>query len=201
LASYNFHMVKALLLSAIAVATCGVASSSSLYVSTSGVFSSSDTADALVSPNKQFTLQFVVDSNPTPLNGTVTSLGFDVPIIGFSYSLNGILIAATPSEIRFSTLANGGLFDVIFGSGLNAAEFSFAGGQMFSGSTSTPVLSVNTYSISSWTYSDPLNYDIQTPASLSVAVTATPEPSCLLLFLCGGFALLTVSLQQFIRVR
>lgn len=76
------------------------------------------------------------------------SLGFDVPVSGFLYSVYGSTVAAVPSEIRFNTLANGGLFDVTNGSGLNAAEFSFEGAQAFSGSTSVPTFSAATCSIS-----------------------------------------------------
>jgi hypothetical protein len=84
--------------------------------------------------------------------------------------------AASPTEIRFNTSANGGLFDVIFGSGLTATEFSFEGPQAFSGSTAAPVFSSGPLSISSWTYSDPRNFGSQTPASLGVSLSPTPEP-------------------------
>jgi len=201
LAAYNSGMCKTLLLYLLSVAACGLVTASPLYVSTSGVFSSSDSSGALVAPNKPFTLQFAVDTNPTPLSGTVTSLGFDVPVLAFSYSLNNVPVNASPREIRFSSLANGGLFDITFGSGLNAAEFAFEGPQIFSGSTSSPAFAVNKYPVSSWTYSDPINYDVETPVALSVAVTPTPEPSSILLLLCGGIALLTVSIQKSVRVR
>lgn len=39
-----------------------------------------------MSPSGLFTLKFVVDSTPTPLTGSVTSLGFDVPVEAFSYT-------------------------------------------------------------------------------------------------------------------
>ncbi len=183
---------KVLLL--ISMLACTLASASSLYVSASGQFSSSDVASQLVAPNAKFLLTFVVDTNPTPLPGSVTSLGFDVPVQAFSYALNGSSVSALPSEIRFNTLANGGLFDVTFGSGFNAPEFSFQGAQAFSGLTSSPAFSSGTYSLSGWTYSDASNYDSQTAGAVSLA--PTPEPRSVLLILCGLAAVFVPDLRK-----
>ncbi len=109
-----------------------------LYVSVSGRFSTADLAGPLVSPGGVFSLTFAIDGNPTPIAGTVTTLGFDAPILDFHYTLNTIDQPVLPSEIRFNTLSNGGLFDVTFGSGLSASELSFTGVQAFSGSTFSP---------------------------------------------------------------
>jgi hypothetical protein len=174
---------KALLIAA--TAACGIASASTSYVSVSGQFSGSDVANSLVAPNGTFSLSFAVDNNPAPISGSVTSLGFDLPGLAFSYELNGNNVPVTPSEIRFNTGANGGLFDVTFGAGLNASEFDFQGDQLFAGTTSAPTLANGTFALTGWTYSDPSNFDVQTPASASVSVTATPEPSSILLMLSG----------------
>jgi hypothetical protein len=115
--------------------------------------------------------------------------------------LNGAPVNVTPTEIRFNTLANGGPFDVTFGTGLNAAEFDFQGAQLFSGTTTAPTFSANSFPVSSWTFSDPSNFDRETPTSLSVQATATPEPSSVLLSACGGIALLTVGIRRSARVR
>jgi hypothetical protein len=77
------------------------------------------------------------------------------------------------------------LFDVTIGNGLNASEFDFQGDQLFAGTTSAPTLANGTFALTGWTYSDPSNFDVQTPASASVSVTATPEPSSILLMLSG----------------
>jgi len=181
-------MKQPLLILVISIAFCGMASADVLDVSVSGQFSNSDVADALVTPNGLFSLSFPVDSNPTPVTGTVTSLGFDVPVENFTYSVNNTPVAVTPSEIRFNTFANGGLFDVTIGSGLTAAEFDFQGDQAFSGTTAAPVFAAGNYAISGWTYSDPVNYDSPTPVSGTVAVT--PEPSTTLLVSCCLAALI-----------
>lgn len=174
---------KALLIAA--TAACGIASASTSYVSVSGQFSGSDVANSLVAPNGTFSLSFAVDNNPAPTSGSVTSLGFDLPGLAFSYELNGNNVPVTPSEIRFNTGANGGLFDVTFDTGLNASEFDFQGDQIFGGTTSAPTFANGTFALTGWTYSDPSNFDVQTPASASVSVTATPEPSSILLILSG----------------
>jgi hypothetical protein len=174
---------KALLIAA--TAACGIASASTSYVSVSGQFSGSDVANSLVAPNGTFSLSFAVDNNPAPTSGSVTSLGFDLPGLAFSYELNGNNVPVTPSEIRFNTGANGGLFDVTFDTGLNASEFDFQGDQIFGGTTSAPTFANGTFALTGFTYSDPSNFDVQTPASASVSVTATPEPSSILLILSG----------------
>jgi hypothetical protein len=86
-------MVKRSLLFAISTALCGMANASA-----SGQFSSSDVSGQLVLPGGQFSLRFVVDSNPSPFSGTVTSLGFDVPIFGFAYTLNGSSVCGLPDR-------------------------------------------------------------------------------------------------------
>ncbi len=170
-----------------AITGSAVLSAAPLSVSVSGRFSSTDIAGPLVSPNGVFSLSFYLDSNPVPITGTVTTLGFDPPVSDFHLLLNGIDTPASPSEIRFDTLANGGLFDVTFGSGLTASEFSFSGVQAFSGSTSAPVIAPGQYALSSWTFSNPSNYDFQTPLGASVSVTPAPEPTSLATIL-GGLA-------------
>jgi hypothetical protein len=176
-------MFKKFLLIA-ATAACGIASASASYVSVSGQFSGSDTANSLVAPDGKFSLTFTVDNSPMPVSGSVTSLGFDLPVAGFSYSLNGTNVPVTPSEIRFNTGANGGLFDVTFGSGLNASEFDFEGAQLFGGTTSAPTFANGNFTFTGLTYSDPSNFDAQT-LSATASVTATPEPSSIWLMLSG----------------
>jgi len=117
------------------------------------------------------------------LPGTVSSLGFDIPLDYFDYSLNGVAKSVAVSEITFSTLANGGLFNVTIGTGLSAEEFSFEGAQAFSGTTAAPVFSLGNYAVTNWTYSDPSNFDVETVGKVSIV--PTPEPSTILLVSCG----------------
>ena len=175
-------MRKPLLLFMLSLAACGMASAD--FVSASGQFSSTDTADSLVAPNGVFSLSFAVDSNPKPLAQSVTALSFDVPIEDFSYELNSIPVSVVPSEITFFTLGDGGLFNVTIGSGLTAEDFSFEGAQAFGGTTAAPTFAPGQYSVTSVTYSDPANFDF--PAAIGeVSVSPAPEPSTILLISCG----------------
>ncbi len=164
---------------------CGIASCSTLVLSVSGQFSSTDVAGPLVAPNGQFNFEFSFDSNPTPVTGTITSTGFDLPLADFNYTLNNSRVNANPSEIRFNTAGNGGLFDVTFGSGFSAASFDFQGIQAYSGTTASPVFTNGNYSVSSWTYSDPANFDSQTPTALAATIANAPEPSSITLAFAG----------------
>jgi hypothetical protein len=174
-------MSQRLLLFLSLLALCRLMPGGPLSVSVSGHFSASDLAGPLVRPNSEFTLSFGVDSNPAPLPDSVTTLGFDVPIYGFSYLLDGTPVTSLPSEIRFNTLANGGLFDITFGSGLSAAMFSFEGPQAFTGTVSSPVVLTGNYTLISWTFSDPANFDSQSPLNSAASIAPAPEPSSLML--------------------
>jgi len=178
------------------IAGCGIASASTLGISVSGTFSSSDVAyvtPSLVEPNGTFTLGFTLSN--TPLSGTVTSLGFDLSPVNFHYLLNNMPLNVTPTEIRFNTLANGGLFSVTFGTGFTAQEFDFQGDQAFSGTTAAPVFSSGAYAVSSWTYSDPSNYDTQTPTNAYAVIAPVPEPAAALQML-GGLAALAFTVRR-----
>ena len=178
-------MKKPLLLLVVSMAACGMASADVLDVSVSGQFSSSDIAGALVAPNGVFSLTFGVESAPTPLPGTVTSLSFDVPVEGFSYVLNNSPVNVTPSEITFYTLADGGLFAVNFGSGITGSSFVFEGDQAFSGTTAAPVFATGITMSRDWTYSDPINFDTESSVSgIGATVAVTPEPSTTFLVSC-----------------
>jgi hypothetical protein len=189
-------MLKRILL--FSMATAGMACASTVGISASGQFASSDTANQFVSPNGQFSLAFTFDSAFTP--AAVTSLGFDVPVVSATYTLNGTANTITPSEVRFNTAANGGLFDITFGSGLTAAEFVFQGAQAFTGTTSTPVFATGSFSLSGWTFSDPQNFDSQSPSAQAATIVLTPEPVSAGSLL-AGLAIVTAGLRKSRRQR
>jgi len=164
-------LTKLLLFSVLAA---GMASASTLVVNLSGQFAASDVADSFVAPNGHFSLAFTFDTVFAP--SAVSSVGFDIPLANVTYTLNGATSTITPSEIRFNTAANGGLLDITFGSGSAAAEFDFQGAQAFTGTTAAPVFAPGSFRISSWTFSDPSNFDSQTPSSQAATIALTPEP-------------------------
>jgi hypothetical protein len=189
-----------LLISVALIAACGTAGAGTLTISTSGQFSGSDTPGTLVVPNALFNLSFDLDTPTTPLTGTVTSLGFDVAVTNFVYDLAGAPVLVSPDEIRFNTLANGGGFDITFGSGLTAQEFDFQGDQLFTGTTAAPVFGVGSFPVSSWMYSDPVNFDMGTavpePISVATAAGAVPEPSTYVLISAGLLTLGAIRLRK-----
>ena len=190
--------MKAIPVGALLLMACGFAAASSLNVSVTGQFSSSVTASQLASPNGTFSVSFDVAGNPTATNTDL--LGFDSSFAGFSYQLNGANVAATPESIRFATASNLGLFTLFFGpesgfdsNGVAIPELSFAGAQIFSGSTTSPTIVPGSYAVASWNYSDAANFDQHsTSSSVVLVVTAVPEPSNLgmTLAVAGLFALI-----------
>jgi len=180
---YDSSMLRISVALVALVTACGVmGSASTLDVSASGVFSSSDTPDLpFLEPSDPFSISFDIASNAVPIGGTVTANSFDVAISNVSYALNGspvsLTSAETPTEVEFDTLANGGLFTIIFGSGLDALEFSLQGAQAFSGTTSSPSFAPGSFTVSSGTFSDALNFDALAPQNLRASMSAVPEPS------------------------
>ena len=130
-------------LSILAVSWVPVRASTITY-SDSGTFSPSTATSAFSGPNETWAFSFQVDTNPTPVdfgNG-----GFDLPFSDFSYTLNGSPVAITPTAIRFFTGSNGGGFFVCFIEACGSGSFpsglgtGFDWPQMFTGTTSAPVL-------------------------------------------------------------
>jgi hypothetical protein len=188
-------MFKTLLLSVLCLAGCEMCTAGSLFVTGSGIFSATDTTDAYVIPADTFSLQFLVPTSPITNGSNSTTLSFDVPIAGFTYELNGIVDPVSPpTEITFYTAADGGGFEVDFGA---STEFLFSGSQIFSGTTAAPTFSSGTFDDQSFLFLDNNNVDSN---SATVVVGPTPEPSSILLLLCGGIGLLAVGIRKSARV-
>jgi len=173
-------MRKSLLLLVMSTAVSGLCSADSLFVTGTGTFSSTDTADTFVTPNDEFSLQFLVPAIPTITASNSTTLSFDVPVAGFTYELNGIVNPVSqPTEITFYTAADGGGFAVDFDPD---TEFVFGSSQIFSGTTAAPAFSPGTFDNQSFLFLDNNNVDSN---SATVTVTPTPEPSSILLLFSG----------------
>lgn len=109
-------MFKTLFLSLLCLAACEVCTAGSLFVTASGTFSDTDTADTYVTPGDMFSLTFLVPSSPITNGTNSTTLSFDVPVAGFTYELDGMMESVpAPTEITFYTAADGGGFEVDFG--------------------------------------------------------------------------------------
>jgi RHS repeat-associated protein len=191
------------LLAALALYGASPARADIIYsVSVSGQFGSGVTADQLAAPDGTWALSFDVDSNPAATN--TDAFSFDAPFSDFTYLLNGSAVAVSPQSIRLYESGDGGLFTLFFGpetgffNGMPIPEFSFSGGQVFSGTPGSPMILPGSYPVSDVTYSDAINYDDE-GASGTVTIAApqstVPEPSTFRLILTG------VSLTLFARIR
>lgn len=188
-------MFKTLLLSVLCLATCGIASAGSLFVTATGTFSAVDTGDTYVTPGDTFSLAFLVPTSPITNGTNSTTLSFDVPVGLFTYKLDGIVDPVPPpTEITFYTAADGGGFEVDFGPD---TEFLFSSSQIFSGTTAAPTFSPGTFDDQSFLFLDDNNVDSN---SATVTVTPTPEPSSILLLLCGGLCLFAVGMRKSARI-
>src|SRR5215471_2030447 len=191
------------LLLSLLIALCP-AGASTIVISASGQFSSGNTpAPPLELPNAAFAFSFSVDSNPVVSN--VTNLGFDVEFQNFVYRLNNVMVNAVPSEIRFSTAANGGLFTLFFGpesgflNGMPIPELEFRGPQAFTDTTAAPVIPLGVMTPTSWTYSDASNFDSHSTGLTNISATPAPEPSSIYLGLAGVAMLLGFHLRRTVR--
>ena len=184
----RFAFITALLLSS----ACGLAAASDLNVAVSGQFSSSVSPSQLAAPSGKFAISFYVPS--TPMASNTDTLGFDTTFTGFEYQLNGSKVSAVPDYVRFATAGNLGLFTLFFGpesgfdsNGIAVPEFSFSGGQAFSGSTISPTILAGDYPLSGWSYSDSLNFDSHGASNSAVTISAgVPEPQPAGMFLSGA---------------
>lgn len=169
----------------------GMCSAGPIFVTGTGTFSAADTPDTFVTPGDTFALSFYVPSNPVIPPSGFTSVSFDVPVAGFTYRLNGVTDSVPqPTELTFYTAADGGGFQVDFGP---STEFLFSGSQMFSGTTAAPIFSVGSFPAQSFLFLDNNNVDTN---SATVALTSAPEPSSILLLLCGAIGLLALGARK-----
>lgn len=177
----------------------GVSTAVPLSITTSGVFSTTDTANALATPGGAYTLSFTVDSTPQVLNTGAD--GFDVPFANFQYGVSGTSESVEPASIRFYNQANLGLFAVFFGpetgidrNGTLIPEFDFYGDAIYTGSASNPTVLPGIYAVTEAVYSDDSNFDDQFNPGSVVSVStangtaATPEPRTWGLSLAGLLA-------------
>jgi MYXO-CTERM domain-containing protein len=125
-------------------------------------------------------IAFDTDTNPVPIDNTPTS--FTVPFAGFIYTLNGVNLGLTPSEIIFYKASEGGGFVVDM---TVSDQFSFTAPQMYTGSTFAPTMLYGTFV----SVSDPLDYlmvDGNFVGSLAgTTLNATPEPGTVALAAAG----------------
>lgn len=164
------------------------ASASPISISGSGTFSSTTLSRPFSGPSETWAFSFIVDSNPAVSN--VTSGTFDVAFSSFSYDLGGSPVAITPAAIQFLIAAGEGMFEICFPAacGPTSGGFSFAGPQMYSGSTSAPTILTGDFT--STTFDMFYGTLLYTQPNVTVqAVAGVPEPMTLPLMGAGLLSL------------
>jgi hypothetical protein len=181
-----------------------VASADSIYlVSESGVFAANAPITAESAPNAAFSYSFLTSSTPV-VNYTIppfipacgSACGFDAQFSDFTYTLNGTTVdTGTPDLSWFNTDA-GGLIDLAFADG----QFSLYGDQAYSGQESAPTILPGIYPLdpTQSVFELDMAGDGATPLYGDLEITATPEPSSLLL-LGTGLAGLAAGLRRRLR--
>jgi hypothetical protein len=154
----------------------------------SGTFSTSTPTSAFSGAGEPWTFAFQADSNPAILsfgNG-----GFNFAFSNFSYTLDTLPVAITPTFIRFFSGTNGGGFLICF-NGTTAASCTdglgsplFGQPQMYTGTTAAPTLIPGMFSITS--FAAVVNSTVfDQPNTTVVATASVPEPSTLLTLAAG----------------
>jgi hypothetical protein len=166
------------------LALCWVpANANTISYTDSGTFSALTPSSAFTGPSEAWAFSFRADTNPAVLefgNG-----GFDFAFSSFSYSLNSLPVAITPTFIRFFSATNGGGFEMCFNGttvasctdGLGTPTFGWP--QMYSGTTSAPTLLTGAFTTDFAAIVNSTLYNQATTTILAVAVPV-PEPSTLL---------------------
>ncbi len=152
-----------------------------IYYSDSGTFSASTPSTEFSGPNETWTFDFEADSNPAVSDVGMRGLSF--AFSDFSYSLDGLPVAITPTFIRFFSGTNGGGFAICFdGTTFATCSDGLAtdGPQMYTGTTSAPTLTPGTLVQDGFGVIVDLNTYTQPNTTLQ-ATSAVPEPSTLLL--------------------
>ena len=177
------------------LALCWVpAHASTILYSDSGTFTAVTPSSSFSGPSAAWTFDFQADSNPAVLE--VGNGGFNFEFSNFSYSLNSLPVAITPTFIRFFSAPNGGGFEICF-SGTSAATCSNGlgttsfGPQMYTGPNSAPTLLPGAFTSDSLAVIvNSTVYDLGNTTVQATAIpAAVPEPSTFLTLAAGLLAL------------
>lgn len=161
---------------------------SQLYTLT-GTFSSGAPDTELLTPSVAFSASFSLNDPPAVYNFSSNQTGVSVAL---TYVLDGSTLSTYSPIATLWTSGAGGGFSLVFfeSNGINRVRLDMSGPQMFTGPTNAPtglVLPIEfTNTSGSWSYHN-LDGSIITGGSFSNAsVNTVPEPSTVLMLICGA---------------
>jgi hypothetical protein len=164
------------------------AHAATISYSDSGTFTTATPTTTFSGAGEPWTFAFQADSNPAVSD--VGMGGLDFAFSNFSYTLDTLPVAITPTFIRFFSGTNGGGFLICF-NGTTAGNCAdglgsplFGQPQMYTGTTAAPTLSTGSFSITS--FAAIVNSTVfDEPNTTVLATSSAPEPSTLLTLAAG----------------
>ena len=175
---------------AAALSPLAAAADATYLVSESGVFASNAPTTAESAPNATFSYSFLIDANPVVnyvTNFTGPDCGFDAQFSDFTYQLNGASVPVVGPDVQFYGTAFGGGANISFADNDNFFLYTADATQFYTGTFEDPTITPGIYGLDPTQSLFETDYagTNATPVSGNLAITATPEPSTLLLLSTG----------------
>jgi hypothetical protein len=173
-----------------------IGSASTIQYSDSGTFSALTPTTLFSRPGDTWSFSFQADSNPVVSN-VVSGRGFDLTFSNFSYTLNGSPDAITPDFIRFFNASVTGGFAICFSATSPCTDgLGDSGPQMYTQPETGPTLLPGAFTSTPGQFVVAVNGVFYTQPDSTVAASAVPEPSSLLLLGTGLLSLVGMTWRK-----